>query len=211
MRSTVWFLSLTFAAALLADDPAWRDKNIADWRPADVRLVLTDSPWVKTVAITALPLRGEGQLRDGGRMGSGLSFGMRSTVGPIKVSIRWESARPVRAAELLAGESRAPDWDGAYYALAIYDVPTIAPGDYQRAARELKQTALLKPAGLKDLKPERVVIDELENGNSRILYLFPRSADIRPSRVEFIAQIGHLSIAQFFEPEKMSCEGKVEL
>ena len=144
-------------------------------------------------------------------MGAGTSFGAKKGLDPQRVLIRWESAQPVRAAEMIAGESGAPDWDGAHYAIAIYDVPAIAAGDYKRAGGELKPTALLKSAGMKDLKPERVVIDELEYGRSHVLYLLPRSAEIRSTGVEFIAQIGRLHLAQFFMPEQMSFQGKVKL
>jgi hypothetical protein len=211
MQCILWLSPIVCVAALSAADPAWRGKDVAQWRPDDAREVLTDSPWAKPAVMTVLPQRGEGQLRDGGKMGPARSFDVKNGLDHPRVRIRWESAPPVRAAEMIAGESGAPDWDGAYYAIAIYDIPAIAAGDYKRAGGELKQTALLKSAGMKDLKPERVVIDELENGRSRVLYLFPRSAEIRSTGVEFIAQIGRLYLAQFFLPEQMSFQGKLEL
>jgi hypothetical protein len=129
------------------------------------------------------------------------------------VGVRWESAAPVRAAELKAGETGAPDWEGDYYAIAVYDVPGITPVVQKSLSGELKQTAFLKRNGKKDLKPVRVDIALSGNKLARVVYWFPRSAGITTDdkRVDFVAQIGRLYVAQFFETGEMQFQGKLEL
>ena len=85
MSRIIGFGSLVFATSLLmaaALDP-----------------VLVDSPWVKQAPVALLLVRGEAQLREGGRLGGG---GKRAGLGKVKtlpgtLEVRWESATPIRA------------------------------------------------------------------------------------------------------------------
>jgi hypothetical protein len=213
MHRITWFSAILFTGLLLAAEPAWRTKSIAQWSVEDAREVLTTSPWAKATALTTLPARSEAQLREGGKMGGSKLTGIPDPSRPGKVAVRWESAGPIRSAEVLAGEAGAPDWDGDYYAIAIYDIPGIPQSEQKSLAGELKQTASLKRAGMKDLKPVRVTIDQLGNGRARILYLFSRSAELTKDdpHVEFVAQIGRLCATQFFDLGQMQFLGKLEL
>ena len=61
------------------------------------------------------------------------------------MSIRWESAFPVRAAELKAREVGAPDWEGDAYVLAVYDVPDVKVGsNTKNQVADMKQVAFLE-------------------------------------------------------------------
>ena len=53
---------------LLAADPAWMTKRIADWSEQDARQLLTNSPWVKKVAANVLAGLSPYQRREGGDM-----------------------------------------------------------------------------------------------------------------------------------------------
>jgi hypothetical protein len=200
----------------MAADPSWKTKPIRQWTAEDARQVLMDSPWVKRAAIAILPQRSEAQMREGGKMGGG---GKNAGLGPLSdisrdrtLEVRWESAGAVRAAELKAGDT-GPDWDGDYYAIAVYDVPGITPLAQKTLQSDLKQTTLLKRDGKKDLKPTRVEIALLGKNLARIVYLFPRSPDITlaDERVQFVAQIGRLYLAQLFDLAAMQFEGKLDL
>jgi hypothetical protein len=171
---------------------------------------------VKHAAIAILPQRSEAQMREGGKMGGG---GKNAGLGPLSdisrgatVEVRWESARVVRAAELKAGDS-GPDWEGDYYAIAVYDVPGITPLAQKTLQSDLKQTTLLKRDGKKDLKPARVEIALLGKNLARMVYLFPHSPEITlaDERVQLVAQIGRLYITQFFDLATMQFEGKLDL
>ena len=229
-RST---LLLIFAALLLAADPPWKSKTISQWGAVDASQVLANSPWVKLVTPAILPQPSEAQLRDGGRMGGGKGTGFEGIdqsiltgIGGNKqperaiastkrgaLTVRWESALPVRTAELKAREAGAPDWDGDFYAIAIYDVPGLSGSDMTRIGGDLKRTAFLKREGKKDLRPARVEVVPLGNAMARVVYLFPRSEAItvEDKFVEFVAQIGRIYLAPTFSTGEMQFQGKLEL
>ena len=111
----------------------------------------------------------------GGGMGrrGGMGGGQRqptnddgsSSVTPPNLKLRWESALPVREAELKARETGAPTVDEGHYAVAVYGVPNrMAPGDAKTLAAQLKKQATLKRDGKKDIKPSSVEVFPGEDG-----------------------------------------------
>jgi hypothetical protein len=230
-------LAIASVVLLSGDDPSWKEKTIPQWDDQDAKQVLADSPWVKSVKLERVRDLSKFERRDGGNMSAGvppyvgafwfdlsalggmfgssnteslamqLARSVRAELG--NVVIRWESALPVRAAEMKAGEVGAPVWDGDYYAIAVYN---IAPPFHWNLANELKGLAFLQRGKKKDLKPSRVKILPHNNGLMTVVYLFPRSAPIgNDSNVRFMAQIGRLFVSQFFFPEDMQFQGKTEL
>jgi hypothetical protein len=220
---------------LPGDDPSWKEKPIPQWDDQDAKQILADSPWVKHVTLERVRDLSVFERRDGGNWDAGIapglaSAGLVSALGvfdpyyealarelarhmrsePGKAMIRWESARPIRAAEQKAGELGAPMWDGDYYAIAVYNIP---PPFRWNLANELKGLAYLKRDKRKDVKPARVQILMHDNGLVTVVYLFPRSAEItrRDPNIRFVAQIGRLFVSQFFFPEDMQFEGQPEL
>jgi hypothetical protein len=206
---------------LFAADPAWLSKPIAQWDAEDAKQVLTNSPWVKYARPALLPELTEAQRREGGQMGGGKGVGLQELSGGGKaraasgyagaLTVRWESALPVRVAELKAKEIGAPDWDGDFYAIAVYDVPGLKATNSE--ASILKREALLKRDGKKDIKPERVDILPRANGLAIVVYLFPQSDEISrdDKRVRFAAQIARLYLERDFEPLEMVFQGKLQL
>jgi hypothetical protein len=219
---------LLVARDSLAEDPAWKSKPIAQWSEQDAKELLKSSPWIKYVRPQRLHDLSPDQRRDGGNMeagaGKGVGFAGIGLLGsrrqaealarlnnrpaPDPVVIRWE-ADPVRAAEQKARET-APAVNDAYYAVVVYGIPL--PTRWNLAA-ELKSVAYLKRGGKKDLKPARVEIQRREKGLATVVYLFRRSAEItrKDQRVEFVAQLDRLFLAQFFNVEEMWLMGKLEL
>jgi len=227
-RLTKYSLLPFFVVLLMATDASWKAKPISQWNVDEANQVLYNSPWVKTAVVTLLPQRSEAQMRDGGRMGmsqgaglgalgpsvfTGLGGGRHLVTKPPKrqtLLVRWESAPAVRSAELKAGDERAPAWDGDYYAIAIYDVPGLE--DQKTLPVELKKAAFLKLDGRKDLRPARVDLLFDEKG-ATVVYLFPRSEEITAAdkRIELVAQIGRMFVAQLFSTGEMQFQGKLEL
>src|ERR1700736_6064150 len=209
-------------ALLMAADPAWRIKPIPQWNEEDARQVLADSPWAKTFNATLLPELTPEQRRAGGATGGGKGVGLKGLAGinltgigrqaerPAKsagremVMVRWESASPVRAAELKAHETGAPDLEGDDYAIAVYEVPGLK-ADQKSLPGELKKIAFLKRERKKDVKPSRVQIFPQAGELVIVVYLFPRSVEItkEDKRIGFVAQIGRLYVAQDFYPAEM--------
>jgi hypothetical protein len=252
----MWQLSLLplSIALLTAADQPWKDKQIAEWNEDDVKLVLADSPWAKTVTPAIDRSTNSGQRRMGGGgggggiglggigiglpgMGRGGMGGGRNRGGypgggypggqpsgtndgtgtnssqPPTLKLRWESALPVREAELKARDTNAPTLDLDHYAIAIYGVPSrMANGDSKSLANQLKKQAAIKRDGKKDLKPSSVEVLQREDGPV-IVYLFPRSKEItrQDKRIEFDAHINRLQFTQSFYVDDMTYQGKLEL
>lgn len=129
------------------------------------------------------------------------------------MTLRWESALPMREAELKARDVDAPTVDENHYAIAVRGVPrNMLKSDTRAMEGDLKKQAALKRDGKKDLKPSSVQILQRDDGPI-IVYLFPRSTEISTSdrRVEFDAQIGRLKFAEPFFTEDMVYDGKLAL
>jgi hypothetical protein len=232
---------LVFPVALLltASDPAWTSKALPAWTEADAKEFLASSPWVKYIKPTLLPGLSEWQRRDGGNMtaeGGGKSSGLdlndltgihpkdraadRTDLDangiPRKIVVRWESALPVRTAQIKAKDEDAPDLDGEDYAIAVYNVPlkgAMYNVDLKVLANTLKRNAELKEEGKKDLQPSRVVVRQNGSSVATIIFFFPRTARLTADdkRLEFVALVGRLYLAQYFYPPEMLLQGKLEL
>jgi hypothetical protein len=215
---------------LMAAAPSWKGKQMEQWTEQDAKLILTNSPWVKKMTPALMPPLNEDQRRQGGQMGGGEGIGMEafspatltgvgaSTAGKRRpnhiatLEIRWESARAVRAAEEKAHEEDPPALTDGSYVVAIYDVPGV---DVNQTALsfQLKKDAFLKIEGKKDLRASRVDLLPQEGGLATIVFMFPRSEEItaQDQRITFLAQLGRLSVAQYFYTAEMTIQGKLEL
>ena len=222
-------LLIVFAALLTASGPSWTGKAPRQWDETDAKQILTDSPWVKKATPVGLPHVNESAVRQSGLMGTGQgidtdAFSASTLTGvgakqpsrrrpkALEVEVRWESALPVRAAELKAREEDLPEWEGSVYAIAVYDVPGLN-AEQKSLPKALAKEAYLKRDGKKDLRPVGVNLLPQEGGFTTIVYLFPRSEEITAEdpRVEFTAVFGRLFVAQYFYPAQMQFRGKLEL
>jgi len=222
---------------LIAAEPVWKDKAIADWTQEDAQQILANSPWAKVIVAGIARRRSESELREGGEMGQPHGVGYdgvddrkrsipealgnpfivgntpASTAPTIRLLVRWESALPIRAAELKAHEAGPPTLSDKGYSIAVYGVPaSFAKGDPTSLGKPLKQMAFLKREGKKDVLPSSVEVFELEN-SVMVTYLFPLSGEISKTDtiVEFSALIGRLQISQHFLVNDMQFQGKLEL
>ena len=174
MNSLCWIVSAT---QLVAADPVWQSKPAAQWTEDDARQILAKSPWMRETRATITRRLTEDQLREGGQMGQPTGVGnagvdpkgsgpkvspnvftgaggddrsLRSLPQGITLKIRWESALPVRLAELKAHEADPPTLAGDGYRIAVYGIP---PGNYKddpkRLGEPLKDLAALKREGKK--------------------------------------------------------------
>jgi hypothetical protein len=236
-----WQLIFLPMAMLVAADASWQGKQVSEWSEDDAKQVLAESGWVKSVTPTMIKgsqsSSGPGMGR-GGNIGIGIpgfpggGMGRRGGMGqnpnngnnnpnndpsnqklPM-LTLRWESAMPVREAELKARDVNAPTLeDDAHYAIAVYGVPvTMTNGDSKRLADDCKKKAALKRDGKKDIQPSSVQILRREDGPV-IVFLFPRAKEITRDdrRIEFDAQINKLTLTQSFYLEDMTFQGKTEL
>ena len=131
----------------------------------------------------------------------------------VTLSVRWESALPIRAAALKVGVAEPPTLADDGYRIAVYGVPGINFNkDPQILGNPLRKDAVLRRTGKKDVKPSSVEVFQREDGLV-VVYLFPLSAEItRKDRlVVFEARIGRISVVNQFEIEQMQFHGKLEL
>jgi len=216
----LWTFPLA-SALLLAANASWQDKPISQWSKEDIRQILNDSPWGRTAKAGITRLEGEDQRREGGAMGQdhGVGFdGIKTTRPPggagqaIALHVRWETALPIRLAELKS-DGMEPVSPGDGYSIAVYGVPgTFFKGDPKALGEPLRKDAVLRREGKKDVKPSRVEVFQREEG-AVVVYVFPPSAEItkKDGHVEFSAQIGRIVLDQFFNLEEMQFQGKLEL
>jgi hypothetical protein len=225
------------AVVLIAAEPVWK-KPIPSWTEEDARQILTSSPWSKGVTAAIAPLPTEAQRREGGEMGElhGIGydgvddgkprpalptslFGKSSEPGPaprppngIRLLVRWESALPVRAAELKSRQDAAPTPSEGGYIIAVYGIPGSFFGDPKRLGNPLKNLAVLQHGEKKGVKPFGAEVYQLESG-AAVVYTFPGSEEIgeQDGPVTFIAHIGRLQVSQTFQLAEMQYDGKLQL
>ncbi len=215
---------------LTAADQAWKNKQYPEWTEDDAREVMTNSPWAKSVVATPVKPSGKagepethrgrigiggfGIGRSGGGRHGGNDEGKAATPDqPATLTLRWESAQPMREAELKARDIGAPDVGDDFYAIAVYGIPRGAITDDSKERQdELKRLAALKREGKKDLKPTRVDILLRESG-PLVVYLFSKSAELnwRDHGITFEAQIARLKFSQAFSTDDMTFHSKLEL
>jgi hypothetical protein len=219
---------LLSAFILSGADQAWKNKQYPDWTEEDAKEVMTNSPWAKTVV--AAPIKSNDQtgppeahrkrIATGG-LGIGRS-GRRGAEDegkaavpdqPVTLTVRWESAQPMREAERKARDTGAPDVANDFYAIAVYGIPRGAFTDASKDRQDqLKNFAVVKRLGKKDVKPTRVDILLRESGPV-VLYLFSKSAEFnwRDHGITFEAQISRLKFSQAFNTDDMTFHGNLEL
>lgn len=227
---------------LFAVDPAWKAKPTAEWTPDDAKAVLDASPWSRLTVALIAHRQSEEQLREGGQMGQphgvgydglndkpplreGLPTHVTDVFVPpseaerhedpetLRLQVRWESALPVRLAQLKAGEAELPPPETDGYRIAVYGIPDAnLKGDPKQLGAPLKNIAFLRREGKADLKPVSVEVFQSSNGLAAV-YLFPLSGEIsgRDRFVDFVAQIGRITISQRFNLEAMEFHGRLEL
>ncbi len=233
-------LTVLAATHLVAADPVWKIKPAPEWTDDEARQVLTASPWVKEVRATITRRLTEDELREAGQMGQpqglgnegvdakgtgpkvsanvftgpgGDDHGLRAMSQFLRLRLRWESALPIRLAELKSHEVEPPTLDGEGYRIAVYGVP--GP-DFKGGPRELgeplKKEAFLRREGQKDVKPVSCEVFRGEDGWI-VVYLFPYSAELtkKDHFVQFEAHIGRIVVAHAFDLSQMEYMGKLEL
>jgi hypothetical protein len=228
------------AAQLVAVDPVWKSKPAAQWTEEDAQQLLARSPWSREIVAVVTRRLTEDQLREGGQMGQPTGVGNegvdpkgsgpkvspnvitgrggddrspRSLPQPIKLKLRWESALPVRLAELKSHEAELPTLPGEGYSIAVYGIPGgNFKGDPKQLGDPLKNLAALKREGRKDVRPVRAEVFQRDN-DVVVVYLFPLSAEITKNdgQIQFEAHIGRIVVSQTFDLGEMDFQGKLEL
>jgi hypothetical protein len=228
-----------FAVLLLAADPVWISKPAPSWTEEDAVQIINNSPWSKVTVAPIVRLESEDERRASGNMGQatgvgydGINNGVKPMPNPsslfggknadpkrhgqdtmFKLRLVWESALPIRLAELKARDVEPPTSITEGYIMAVYGVPgKYFVGDPKKLGYPLKDDAYLRRNGKKDVKPISVEVFQKDSGPV-VVYIFPLSAEISPSDevVDFQAKLGRFIINQTFHLAEMRFQGKLEI
>jgi hypothetical protein len=209
-------LSPAFAAAIWASPP-W-DKSPADWTPAEIKRVLTNSPWAQETSATIVdpydaieptpaPLPGAKEAgiagpSTGPRWDGGVGHNRMGRLPTVPITVRWESATPIREALRLsastnpAGDSvmAKPAVDGA--SAYIITVIGLVQGGKYRAQGNPNQPPEISSSDGGDGKklapgdPEDILEAFMQYSRLRA----PGIADIHPENVKLDPATGAVHI-----------------
>lgn len=234
----LWIIPVS-AALLLAADPPWMHKAVPDWTETDAERILSDSPWAKSIKANILRRQSEDERRAGGNMGqeTGVGFdgldlprrklptlkGMLFGIGEVNIRpatqtvgllLRWETALPVRVAELKSHVIEPPTLSTEGYSLAVYGIPVakVKNPDPKVLGEPFMKDVSLKREGREPVKASLVEVF-MRDDMSLVVITFPVSAEItkKDGHIEVDAQIGRVVFAQTFDLDQMEFQGKLQL
>jgi hypothetical protein len=206
--------ALAFSAEVFARE-FWNDRMPSDWTDAEIRQLLTKSPWAKEASIVDTALRGPLSSAPsgggGGRRRGGGSASKQQGTTPAaaelvkwKATVRWESALPVRAA-LHRG---APEETPTDYILNVLgDVPSA------EADAALMENTKLEHKG-DQIKLSRVEPAPKTNlSPAGTLFYFSRllALQVEDKEVTFSTKLGPLEVKCKFTLKDMLYRGNLEL
>jgi hypothetical protein len=156
------------------------------------------------------PVGRPGSRGDDRDIGVGREPGSNISV-PSTVTVRWESAMPVRQAEQKLREEPLAA-DELHYAVSIIGLPSFTlNGDPEELKRRLQSDAYLKK-GKKKIAPVDIKV-LMRDSNPVLLLLFSRTEEITVAdkELELSMRAGDLEIKQKFALKQMMSNGKLEL
>jgi hypothetical protein len=230
-------LALVLALTSFGSQPVW-EKPVDTWSAEDLATLLNSSPWsIQAAAVMEDP---EDTARDPtpagppdtGQKGIGASkprwdgepgHNRMGRLATIPVTVRWESALPIRQAEK---DSAAPAT--AY----VISLTGLVPANRYRAAGQTETSSSsdgsvdarnpeevleafmayskIAVKGSRDLQPENVKLDPV-TGTVRIFFSRARPIDSSEREVLFLTRFGGLSVRVRFRLSNMKYHGNIEL
>ncbi|MGI8962146.1 MAG: hypothetical protein ACR2IV_20785 [Bryobacteraceae bacterium] len=218
----------------------WSSRDYTQWSAEEVNRLLTASPWAKQVSgsfrssprgeeeASVIPPPGASTANMGGTRGvsdgkwdGGVGRNTDDSAPKFPVTVRWDSALPVRHALLRSrfgdhlaepGDSKVklnePEKD--YIITVIGLLANHQSRDRERLEKELIGAAKLVRTGRVSIRPEKVTLDA---SNGAIEVSFPRTDAIRldDKEVTFELQFGSINVVKKFRLKTMIYEGKLEL
>ena len=215
-----------FAVAALAPLGAadfWQDKKFTEWNERQVRRVLEDSPWARSVTV---PDDG-GRSRRGSRAIGPAKAGKTSPTAPpeappvVNAILRWHTALPVKqavarmrfgdAAETSPEAARILGREEKNYVLGVTNLPaSVLDGALQ------KSNFRIKLKGKQDIEAADVQ-PESQGRRVNLFLFFPRYAggapliDIDDGEMEVQLSVGDVKISRKFKLKEMLFGGKLEI
>ena len=249
--------ALTFAVNLMAHTAQPWAKDPSQWTAEDAERVVADSPWAQPATASfdsgdardsEIPLQLPGADQAGmsgpkgptdGKWDGGVSPIPKGGVPRLPITIRWDSALPIRQAfSRLQTTGSAPSSNTAAAAQKDYvltvlglvpagryrtagQLPTqsrsddsedgkVDPQDPEQMLEGLMASSRLFPHGESAIRPEDVKLDA---ATGELHLFFPRSQaiDLKTKEVTFTTRFGSMTIQKQFRLKDMTYKGKLEL
>lgn len=216
-------LALGLPALGFDDKEFWNQKKPSDWTAAEVKQMLTQSPWAKPASVynntgASGPL-GAPRSGGGGRRGNrGVGGGAVSTNpapagGPNnwKTIVRWESAQPIREA------LKRPTWPeaGENYIIALVgSIPSVGiPSNDDDADERKRKLEILQDSTRLERRDEPLNLDNATLAPAGTFFYFSRVFPIKPEdkQVTFVTKMGSLEVKCKFTLKDMMYHGNLEL
>ncbi|MFB3776648.1 MAG: hypothetical protein ACE141_03525 [Bryobacteraceae bacterium] len=203
MRLAILGVLAAVSATLPLAAQCW-DKPVEKWTEADARRVLADSPWARA----SVPSLQEAVIMPALTAGD-LPFPLS------KLTIRWESAKPIVHARRMSGSTPLAQDDGCHYQVSIAGFRI----DRQRAESVLGEAeATLQYCSHDPVKAASVrVVRDLDD-TPLVVFQFPKTeavrepgvfrilpfgARIRSNEFHFTARVGPVTMKQKFDLRDM--------
>ena len=249
MRS-IGFLLVIACLGIAGSKDFWKNGDPAQWTPQEIHRLLTESPWSQSVSATfalaeeeppqpaiEVPQAGMPSPKNAstdGRWDGGVGRVNRNTLPTLNVTIRWDSALPVR--EALGKQSASAGYSAEqvrkYYLVSVaglvpagrYMDPTLNtrsggdplgagnpqdPRNPEEMLEGVMHYARLFPHGKQPIRPDDAKLD----ASGTIHLFFPRSQAITvdDKDVTFEVRFGSLSVLKKFRLKDMLYKGELEL
>ena len=240
-------LLLLFGLLFANSGSPW-ERGPAQWTVQDAQLVLATSPWAQSVDAVmhdprddmeeySAPLpAGEragmahqtNPAETGGHWDGGVGRNRMGSLPSLPVTVRWDSALPVREALQRVSKGPAPDASSDY----IITVTGLIPGGRYRSAgaaattsnsdgtsdkrnpEELLEAFMsssrLLPRGAATIAPRNVKLDA---ANGAVHIFFPRTPpiEVKSKEVVFLTTFGGFKVRAKFRVKEMRYQGKLAL
>jgi hypothetical protein len=222
-------LLLVLAALVWAGSDPWKTKPFQQWDAADIKKIVTDSPWARVIRINA-PWK-SGQAADSSGSASGLKHGQGSggsddddeSSSPTQAAfiVRWVSSRTVRAAALrgavLAGQLKEEEAERELaQPVEVYQVlvagPDMKPFESADETILKNNTEFIAKKTKQKIAPSKVQISHSADGKKvqGVVFSFPRKSDTGESTISpdekmvtFSCTVGAAKIEMSFDISKM--------
>jgi hypothetical protein len=232
-------LLFAVAAVAVCAGEIWSSKDYTQWSAQEVNRLLTDSPWAKQVSASfstppreeehpVIPPPGASTANMGGTRGvadgrwdGGVGRNIDDSAPKLPVTIRWDSALPVRQALLRSRfDDHVPESGDSkenlnrrerdYMVTVIGLLANHQSRDRERMEKELMGAAKLLRTGKAPIRPENVTLDA---SIGAIQVFFPRTNPISvdDKEVTFELQFGSIKVMKKFRLKTMTYKGRLEL
>ena len=190
-----------------SDSDFWNRKPPTDWTPEEIARLLTDSPWAKRITPVYTSLPPPTDRRPWGERppigGGSVPLPQKSIKAPYQMTIRWESAEPVRSAQKTA----LPAAFSGYHVLGVYFLYPTHRDLGAKPLENLQQSAVL--AGARAVDPE--IVQSHPKAADGFLVGFPKASTSGVKQLEFSARVGFLALKTKFHPSDMLYHGQLAL